>query len=114
MLAHIWHWIITSRYTRALEDEVMRLRAENRALMNSILGVAGVPPLKLDVGPSACTNGAALRNGWPSAAAESQSDAGSSQTPNSSARIGSPLAPIRRRSWQQIGRLLEHQAKNSG
>jgi len=35
-----------TRYTRALEDEVARLRAENRALVNSILGVAGIPPMR--------------------------------------------------------------------
>ncbi|MHB8484258.1 MAG: hypothetical protein ACYDCM_00805 [Candidatus Acidiferrales bacterium] len=36
-----------TRYTRALEDEVARLRAENRALVNSILGVAGIPPMRM-------------------------------------------------------------------
>jgi hypothetical protein len=42
------------RYTCALEDEVQRLReevallrAENRALVNSLLGTAGVPPLEV-------------------------------------------------------------------
>ena len=33
-------------YTRALEEEVARLRVENRALINSILGVAGIPPMR--------------------------------------------------------------------
>ena len=28
-----------------LRDEISRLRAENRALLNSILGIAGIPPL---------------------------------------------------------------------
>src|SRR5690348_14900353 len=32
-------------YARALEEEVARLRAENRALVNSILGLAGIPPM---------------------------------------------------------------------
>lgn len=34
-----------SQYLTALEDEVQRLRAENRALLNSLLGTAGFPPL---------------------------------------------------------------------
>ena len=37
-----------SRYVRLLEQEVERLRAENRALMNSLLGTAGFPPVSLD------------------------------------------------------------------
>ena len=42
-----------SRYVRLLEAEVMReraeierLRTENRALLNSLLGTAGVPPIE--------------------------------------------------------------------
>jgi hypothetical protein len=31
-----------------LEDEVGRLRAENRALVNSLLGTAGFPPISLE------------------------------------------------------------------
>jgi hypothetical protein len=37
-----------SRYVRLLEEEVARLRAENRALVNSLLGTAGFPPLWLE------------------------------------------------------------------
>jgi hypothetical protein len=33
------------RYVGVLEADVARLRAENRALMNSLLGTAGFPPL---------------------------------------------------------------------
>jgi hypothetical protein len=36
------------RYVRLLEDEVGRLRSENRALVNSLLGTAGFPPISLD------------------------------------------------------------------
>jgi hypothetical protein len=35
-----------SNYVRLLEEEVTRLRAENRALTNSLLGTAGFPPLE--------------------------------------------------------------------
>jgi hypothetical protein len=33
------------RYVGLLEEEVGRLRGENRALMNSLLGTAGFPPV---------------------------------------------------------------------
>jgi len=35
-----------SRYVGLLEGEVTRLRAENRALTNSLLGTAGFPPVE--------------------------------------------------------------------
>ena len=38
--------LLRSRYVRTLEEEVSRLRAENRALMNSLLGTAGFPPVE--------------------------------------------------------------------
>lgn len=37
--------LIQSRYVSLLEEEVARLRAENRALTNSLLGTAGFPPV---------------------------------------------------------------------
>ena len=66
-LREMWKRIITAQHTRALEAsahmeldlraevarqcaEINRLRAENRALLNSILGIAGVPPLPVDHG----------------------------------------------------------------
>ena len=51
----MWHSLMTwlslhlrSRYVRLLEQEVERLRSENRALVNSLLGTAGFPPVSLD------------------------------------------------------------------
>jgi hypothetical protein len=41
-----WHNLPRSKYVRLLEAEVARLRAENRALTNSLLGTAGFPPLE--------------------------------------------------------------------
>ena len=38
--------LLRSKYVRTLEEEVSRLRAENRALMNSLLGTAGFPPVE--------------------------------------------------------------------
>jgi hypothetical protein len=42
-LLKIW---LRSKYVCALEADVARLRAENRALMNSLLGIAGFPPVE--------------------------------------------------------------------
>jgi hypothetical protein len=39
---------LRSRYVRMLEDDVARLRAENRALVNSLLGTAGFPPVSIE------------------------------------------------------------------
>ena len=36
---------LRSRYVLLLEEETLRLRAENRALVNSLLGTAGFPPI---------------------------------------------------------------------
>ena len=37
--------LLNNRYVGLLEGEVERLRAENRALTNSLLGTAGFPPV---------------------------------------------------------------------
>ena len=42
---------LRSRYVRMLEAEVARLRGENRALVNSLLGTAGFPPVSPDDDP---------------------------------------------------------------
>jgi hypothetical protein len=46
-LKQLWR----SNYVRLLEEEVVRLRAENRALMNSLLGTAGFPPVEFPEAP---------------------------------------------------------------
>ena len=38
--------LLQGRYVGLLEAEVARLRAENRALTNSLLGTAGFPPVE--------------------------------------------------------------------
>ncbi len=55
------HWLrrtLQSKYIGLLEEEVAReraennrLRAENRALMNSLLGTAGFPPVEFPEAP---------------------------------------------------------------
>jgi hypothetical protein len=96
--------MLRSRYMRELEREVARLRAENRGLLNSLLGTAGVPPLRVEdcsvaaLGirpePAAAARGSAARSSTPG------------PVPPNAARSGA-TPPLRRRSWQQIGRMLE-------
>jgi hypothetical protein len=43
--------LLRGRYVGLLEEEVSRLRAENRALMNSLLGTAGFPPVEFPEPP---------------------------------------------------------------
>jgi hypothetical protein len=43
--------LLRSKYVDTLEGEVCRLRAENRALMNSLLGTAGFPPIEFPEAP---------------------------------------------------------------
>lgn len=54
-ISQFWTWLTTSRYTRLLEqekarlqEEVDRLKRENFAMMNSMLGLAGAAPIELD------------------------------------------------------------------
>ena len=46
-LKALWRYLTTSRYTIMLEDEVSRLREENRGLLNSLLTRAGVSPIDI-------------------------------------------------------------------
>jgi hypothetical protein len=106
---------MSSKYTRAMEAEVVRLRAENRALLNSILGIAGVPPVVVaenDVSPApgaarlrVPAGKAAARTNTASSAAPPQSAALRNNVVSSAAQKTVP--PMRRRSWHQIYRMLE-------
>lgn len=102
----LWQRITTTRYTRALQvelahwrDENALLRAENRALLNSILGIAGVPPVQVEH--------ESLAGAEPTAPAVAPriSSPKSSRSP-----AGHVAAPMRRRSWQQINRMLEFES----
>lgn len=45
-IQHMTRRFFRTRYVGLLEEEVARLRAENRALLNSLLGTAGFPPVE--------------------------------------------------------------------
>jgi hypothetical protein len=76
-LADIADWCARTRgalrggYVRLLEDElahtraeIARLREENRALLNSVLGTAGVPPIETPAMHPASVP-AVRRRSWP-------------------------------------------------
>jgi len=123
--------------------EIIRLRAENRALLNSILGIAGIPPLpateadlatvqqSLHIAPPfsstgnpACAAGdtqldratpastATLCH--PEVAAATEGSQGN-DSPRTHGHTAPHLAaPMRRRSWPQIHRLLEFESAQKG
>jgi hypothetical protein len=62
------------RYVRALEEEAARLRAENRALLNSLLGTAGIAPLESTRSPGPLTT-SVRRRSWPQIAQSLESSA---------------------------------------
>ena len=112
-LRTLWQRVTTTRYTRALEAEVARLRAENRALLNSILGIAGVPPLPATTPPpSLVPVGGAVRLGRTPGAESSESRHDLPVDARSSSPKQNAIAavPMRRRSWQQINRMLEFES----
>jgi hypothetical protein len=120
-LAEIWRRLTTTRRARSLEAElareraanaeqgtevarqgaeIIRLRAENRALLNSILGIAGVPPVSASLDDLAV---AQSQNATPPSVARTANHSRSYSTPH-------VAAPTRRRSWPQIHRLLEFES----
>lgn len=104
-LLEIWRRLFGTKYAEDLEAEVARLRAENRALLNSILGIAGVPPITVTAGNTTASPGASV-----SSAAQTQSGrlTASATSSQSGAKNGvSAAAPTRWRSWHQVYRMLE-------
>ncbi len=115
-LAEMWRRLTTSRHARTLETElareraanaeqgteITRLRAENRALLNSILGIAGVPPVSASLDDLAATQ---TQNATPPSVARTANHSG--PRANSTPHVA---APTRRRSWPQIHRLLEFES----
>jgi hypothetical protein len=125
-LRELWGRLLRANYTSALERDVARLRAENRALLNSILGIAGVPPIVVAVDdPRASAEvgfGAAQPSGGAvpgleiasstrkSARVENASATGVSEIGNRAPvqrGMKSVATPLRRRSWHQVYRMLE-------
>ncbi|MFZ0582986.1 MAG: hypothetical protein WAN72_10685 [Candidatus Acidiferrales bacterium] len=104
-LLEIWRRLFSTRYSAILEAEVARLRAENRALLNSILGIAGVPPITVSAAETAVRPGTLRTSAAGTKTASATAVAAGSR---GSAKTGvSVAAPTRRRSWHQVYRMLE-------
>jgi hypothetical protein len=122
-IREIWRRLTTTRRARILEAElareraanaeqgtevarqgaeIIRLRGENRALLNSILGIAGVPPVSASLDDLAATQS---QNATPPSVARTANHSG--PRANSTPHVA---APTRRRSWPQIHRLLEFES----
>jgi hypothetical protein len=125
-LGEMWGRLVGTNYTRALERDVARLRAENRALLNSILGIAGVPPIVVAAdevaGPVASglnlTEPVPARRPAAEAKRGGENRARIASAPASGVKqivprvptergMKSVASPMRRRSWHQIYRILE-------
>jgi len=68
--------LLKTHYVVMLESEVQRLRAENRALMNSLLGSAGFPPVEFPATPAAQPLPRLRRRSWHQMQAQREADAG--------------------------------------
>jgi len=71
--------LLRSRYVRLLEEEVARLRAENRALMNSLLGTAGFPPVDFPEAPKPQSLPRLRKRSWHQIQAWKEAEAGSNE-----------------------------------
>jgi len=149
-LRELWHRLTTAPYTHAPEAEraemraeIDRLRAENRALLNSILGIAGLPPIVVPAPAHSFSpdeNSPSRKGGTVDPHASPRPDKPESSSPRPSLSsdlrlspekppmIAAPAArfprrsaspapravpsvfPPRRRSWQQVNRMLEIQS----
>ena len=66
-----------TRYVGMLEEEVARLRMENRALMNSLLGTAGFPPVDfVETVVKRVESPRVRRRSWPQTQRKNENEAG--------------------------------------
>jgi hypothetical protein len=118
-----------TRHARTLEIELARvasensrLREENRALLNSILGIAGIPPVystsaeqpRSLLSPRAGSDVPAPEPVSPTVARALVASASQTERSLKSGKNRAELAPLRRRSWHQINRALEIKSARKG
>ncbi|MCU1239909.1 MAG: hypothetical protein JWO71_635 [Candidatus Acidoferrum typicum] len=72
--------LLQGRYVGLLEGEVARLRAENRALTNSLLGTAGFPPVEYPEMAKPQAVPRLRRRSWHQIQAWKEAEAGSNET----------------------------------
>ena len=73
--------LLQGRYVGLLEEEVARLRAENRALTNSLLGTAGFPPVDYPEAPKPQPLPRLRKRSWHQIQAWKEAEAGSNEAP---------------------------------
>jgi hypothetical protein len=82
-----------THYVGMMESELVRLRAENRALTNSLLGTAGFPPVDF---PQEVTKPVALsrlrKRSWLQVQARRESDAARDIETNRDERVYGPVS----------------------
>jgi hypothetical protein len=71
--------LLRGRYVGLLEGEVLRLRAENRALTNSLLGTAGFPPVEYPEAPKPQPVPRLRKRSWHQIQAWKEAGAGSNE-----------------------------------
>jgi len=71
--------LFQGRYVGLLEGEVTRLRMENRALMNSLLGTAGFPPVEFPEAPKPQPLPRLRKRSWHQIQAWKEAEAGSNE-----------------------------------
>ena len=71
--------LFQGRYVGLLEGEVARLRAENRALTNSLLGTAGFPPVEYPEAPKPQPLPRLRKRSWHQIQAWKEAGAGSNE-----------------------------------
>ena len=122
-LSGLWRRVTVTRYARGLEEEatrqraeIARLRAENRALLNSILGIAGIPPIvvaeaEIEAAKNSDEAGgdqvSATRSAGTSRVRPRRAPSAAANGTGQANGAAGKLAGIRRRSWHQINRMLE-------
>ncbi len=74
--------LFNSRYIGLLEADVARLRAENRALMNSLLGTAGFPPVEFPEAPKPQPLPRLRKRSWHQLQAWRETESTRGSTPN--------------------------------
>ena len=77
--------LLQSKYVGLLEGEVVRLRAENRALTNSLLGTAGFPPVDYPEAPKPQELPRTRRRSWHQIQAWRETEAARSRAAESEA-----------------------------
>jgi len=86
--------LLNSGYVGLIEAELVRLRAENRALTNSLLGTAGFPPVDYPDPPKSAPLPRVRKRSWHQLQAHRESDAARDIETNRDERVYGPVSPI--------------------